>query len=195
MKQFFSKKWVFLSSIIASAVFVIGLLVMVCVPQFYIGSYKTTTTEDGVEMTGTYKFKSSNKVVITMEYSDDTESTEKEYWYLRQGRKILTYGTTDHYTQAQFEAAVKEFNEMTEEQKETTLKYAPEINLFRMKFAYDDESESLVNGAGIAFFVIDLALALVSLAGAGYATWLYLQNKKATPTAEEAEAPAEEAAE
>ena len=51
MKEFFSKKWVFLSSIIASAVFVIGLLVMVCVPQFYIGSYKTTAEEDGFTLT------------------------------------------------------------------------------------------------------------------------------------------------
>ena len=73
MKEFFSKKWVFLSSIIASAVFVIGLLIMVCVPQFYIGSYKATAVEDGVEMTGTYKFKSSNKIVISMQYDGESE--------------------------------------------------------------------------------------------------------------------------
>ena len=194
MKNFFSKKWVFLSSIIASAVFVIGLLVMVCVPQFYIGSYTATTTDDGVTMTGKYNFKSCNKVVVTMEFSDDTETTTTEYWYLRQGRKILTYGSTKYKTQEEFEEAVKEFKEMSKEKQDAILKNAAEINLFRMKFPYE-ESENLVNGAGIAFFVIDLLLAIVSLAGAGYATWLYLQNKKATPVAEEAEAPAEEAAE
>jgi hypothetical protein len=195
MKQFFSKKWVFLSSIIASAVFVIGLLIMVCVPQFYIGSYKATAVEDGVEMTGTYKFKSSNKIVISMQYADESEEdVEYEAWYLRVGRKILVLGPTERYTEEEYKAAVKDFEEASEAQKEMALKYSPEINLFRMAFPYE-ESDNLVNGAGVAFFVIDLALALVSLAGAGYATWLYLQNKKATPTAEEAEAPAEEAAE
>ena len=194
MKEFFSKKWVFLSSIIASAVFVIGLLVMVCVPQFYIGSYKTTAVEDGVTLTGTYKFKSHNKVLTIMEYSDDSETVEREVWYLRVGRKILIAGSTETMTEERFNELVKEFKESSAEQQELALKNAPEINLFRMKFPYE-EGESLVNGAGIAFFVIDLVLALVSLTGAGYATWLYLQNKKATPVAEEAEAPAEEAAE
>ena len=97
-------------------------------------------------------------------------------------------------SEERFNELVKEFKESSAEQQELALENAPEISLFRMKFPYE-EGESLVNGTGIAFFVIDLVLALVSLTGAGYATWLYLQNKKATPTAEEAEAPAAEAAE
>ena len=192
MKQFFSKKWVFLSSIIASAVFVIGLLIMVCVPQFYIGSYKATAVEDGVSVVETISFKSSKKLISTIEYSDETEVQEMELWYFTHNGDIIVVGD-ESMTEAQYELKVKLWKNSSEEERKLIPTVKMSCNLFSLTSS--NNNMRATNAAGVAFFVIDLALALVSLAGAGYATWLYLQNKKATPTAEEAEAPAEEAAE
>lgn len=192
MKQFFSKKWVFLSSIIASAVFVIGLLIMVCVPQFYIGSYKATAVEDGVSVVETISFKSSKKLISTIEYSDETEVQEMELWYFTHNGDIIVVGD-ESMTEAQYELKVKLWKNSSEEERKLIPTVKMSCNLFSLTSS--NNNMRATNAAGVAFFVIDLALALVSLAGAGYATWLYLQNKKATPTAEEAEAPAAEAAE
>lgn len=116
MKQFFSKKWVFLSSIIASAVFVIGLLIMVCVPQFYIGSYKATAVEDGVSVVETISFKSSKKLISTIEYSDETEVQEMELWYFTHNGDIIVVGD-ESMTEAQYELKVKLWKNSSEEER------------------------------------------------------------------------------
>ena len=192
MKEFFSKKWVFISSIALSAVFVLGMLIMLCVPQFYIGSYKYSATNAGQTVEQKIKF-TSNKTMQIKSKINGEDAGEYECWYYRDGRRILLNGNTDTTTEAEFDEMVEELKaESKEYQEELFAKRGLKVNMFRIKMADGSVSR---NGAAIAFFVIDLVLALASLAGAGYATWLYLKNKKAGPAVEEAEVPAEEAAE
>ena len=190
MKEFFSKKWVFITSIAASALFLVGLIVMLCVPQFYIGSYKYSATNDGRTVEQKIKFTSNKTVQITTKI-DNKDAGKYESWYYRDGRMILLNGNTDSVTEAEFDEMVEELKaESKEYQEELFAKRGLKVNMFRMKMS---DGSVCRNGAAVAFFVIDLVLVLVSMAGAGYATLLYLNNKKAVPAVEET--PAEESAE
>ena len=186
MKEFFSKKWVFITTIALSAFFVIGLLVMLCVPRFYVGSYCGVKTYGNTKYESYITFKSGNQIEVkqvkTNTETGAVQETIGTQWYYSDGNKIVVLGDVDDVSKELYEQEVKAIKALEKDAYESYFKTRGlKSNLFRMTSMDENQSEVYKNKTSIVFVVINVVLAAASIAGAGYSTYLYLNNKKTVP--------------
>ena len=186
MKEFFSKKWVFITTIALSAFFVIGLLIMLCVPTFYIGSYYGTRVYDKTKYESYITFKSGNQFEIRQVRTNTETGAVKESvtveWYYKDGNIIVALGDIEDVTEELYKEEVKAIKALEKDAYETYLQSrGMKCNLLRFATLDETDDEVYKNKTAIVFIVINVVLAAASIAGAGYSTYLYLKNKKTVP--------------
>ena len=186
MKEFFSKKWVFITTIALSAFFVIGLLIMLCVPTFYIGSYYGTRVYDKTKYESYITFKSGNQFEIRQIRTNTETGAVKESvtveWYYKDGNIIVALGDIEDVTEELYKEEVKAIKALEKDAYETYLQSrGMKCNLLRFATLDATDDEVYKNKTAIVFIVINVVLAAASIAGAGYSTYLYLKNKKTLP--------------
>ena len=186
MKEFFSKKWVFITTIALSAFFVIGLLIMLCVPTFYIGSYYGTRVYDKTKYESYITFKSGNQFEIRQVRTNTETGAVKESvtveWYYKDGNIIVALGDIEDVTEELYKEEVKAIKALEKDAYETYLQSrGMKCNLLRFATLDETDDEVYKNKTAIVFIVINVVLAAASIAGAGYSTYLYFKNKKTVP--------------
>lgn len=168
MKEFFSKKWVFITTIALSAFFVIGLLIMLCVPTFYIGSYYGTRVYDKTKYESYITFKSGNQFEIRQVRTNTETGAVKESvtveWYYKDGNIIVALGDIEDVTEALYKEEVKAIKALEKDAYETYLQSrGMKCNLLRFATLDETDDEVYKNKTAIVFIVINVVLAAASI--------------------------------
>ncbi|MBR2391111.1 MAG: hypothetical protein IKB06_01290 [Clostridia bacterium] len=190
MKKFFGKKCALISFVVASVIFVGGLLAMLLSPVFYIGSY---TGGDGNEyFNNTYQihFKSCKKyevkVVRTTIATGKVETRVSDFWYFRKGDVVFSIGSVEDMTEEQYDEEVKKIKELDDKEYELAVKTrGSEINLRYMTIVSANSRVSYSNKSSLTFVIIDSVLAGIALVGTGLSVFYFVKAKKEKPKAEE----------
>ncbi len=183
MKKFFAKKWTLIGFVIASAIFLGGLLAMLLSPVFYVGAYSGGEGDDNYSYKYYIHFKSCNKYEVTREAklisNGTTTTTVTEYWYYRQGDVVISIDKTEDMTKEQYDKTVKEIKDLSEEEFEVLVKTrGSKINLRYMEIKTLTSSVKYSNKSSITFLVIDSILLGLALTGTGLSIFYYVKAKK-----------------